>query len=611
MAEIWLFNSIAKRRRSAGDTFFENGLAALRGHLAGEGHQVKVIDWATERDYHEITPKALARINRAIAARLIALKKAGRTGLLFKLLFAISLLAQKLEDRVLAGRMERRLRGLAREVGARGLKVFGIKVWYGEAFEWSEKLCRYVREASPETVVIAGGHQPTLYEEEFLKRTSFDLAVVSQGELPMARLLRLADEMTAAGGFSRKAFVEGAIALAERGELRNVMYLAGGEVRRTERYERLNGGVHPPVYDLDPGKVGIHVVIESLGCTWGKCNFCVHQHLYDGYRPRGIESIVDEIERMRSLGVGLFRFAGSDTPPNLGRLIGEAILERGLSVEFGMGSRALSGITRPEVYRKAVEAYEVLIRAGLRAVFMGGETGHAWVNDAVMNKGLHPDEVAATAAALREAERNTGQHVDLSLALIYPTPTMGKVTHEEVFEADLDLVRRVGPDSVMVTPPAPFRNTVWNREARRFGFDLDENWVDSLIRYEYVLYKPPFLWEPLPFRFEGKEVSEVLELCGKMRNAIETQLGIPTDLSDEHFLMLRSAGFEGLEGARRFRELTTLDIVSGDYRNIRGIAAGVNARSAELAADRPPAKESGRARRETPDCAPCRAAPAS
>jgi radical SAM superfamily enzyme YgiQ (UPF0313 family) len=583
VAEIWLFNSIAKRRRSAGDCFLENGLAALRAHLLGEGHDVRVIDWATESAYAEITPHTLARLNRAIAAQLIAWKRGGRSGMLFKLLFAVSLFTQKLEDRVLSRRMDLRLRKLAGEVAAQGLKLFGVKVWYGEAFEWSEKLCQYVHAASPETVVIAGGHQPTLYEEEFLKRTSFDLAVISQGELPMTRLLKLVDEMSSADDFSREAFVTRAARLAEAGELKNVMYRADGEVKRTERYERLNGGVHQPVYDADSGKVGIHVVIESLGCTWGKCSFCVHQHLYDGYQPRGIESIVAEIEHMRSLGVGLFRFAGSDTPPDLGRLIGEAILERGISIEFGMGSRALSGITRPEVYSQAVEAYEVLIRAGMRAVFMGGETGHAWVNDTVMNKGLHPDEVAATAAALREAQVNTGQHVDLSLALIYPTPTMGKVSHEDVFEADLELVRRVGPDSVMVTPPAPFRNTLWNREAEKYGFELDADWIDRLIRYEYVLYKPPFMWESLPFRFEGRGITEVLELCGKMRRAIDKDLGIPTDLSDEHFLMLRAAGMEGREGARLFREVTTLDVVSGDYRNIREIAARVNKRSAELA----------------------------
>jgi hypothetical protein len=583
MAEIWLFNSIAKRRRSAGDTFLENGLAALRGHLEGEGHRVRVIDWAGEASYDAITPKRLARLNRRIAAKLIAWKEAGRTGLLFKALFALSLLTQGRQDRVLERRMDEKLRRLAREAADAGVKVFGLKVWYGEAFEWAERFCQHLREASPGMVIIAGGHQPTLYEEEFLKRTSFDFAVTSQGELPMTAILGIVDEMEKAGNYSREALLGRVTELAERGELRNLLYRSGGEVRKTARFPRMNGGPHLPSYEA-PGdeKVLIHVIIESLGCTWGKCNFCVHRHFYDGYEPRRVESIIREMEHMRRLGVGIFRFAGSDTPPDLGRSIGQAILDKGFKVEFGMGSRALKGIERPEVYRAAVEAYEVLIRSGLRAVFMGGETGDAWVNEAVMNKGLSPDEIVGTVRALREAEGKTGVHVDVGLALIYPTPTLGKAKHEEVYAADLRLVEAVRPDSVMITPPGPFRNTVWNLEAERFGFKLAPDFIDRMIRYEYVLYKPPFLWKEIPVSFEGRHFTEVLEMCGKLRVAV-SKLGIPTDISDEHFLMLRAAGFEGVEGANRFKNLTSLDIVSGDYRNIREIAAKVNARSRELA----------------------------
>lgn len=587
MAEIWLYNSIARRRRSASDTFLENGLAALRGHLEAKGHSVRIIDWATENDYADLSPGPVARFNRAITARLIALRKSSGGTLLrrlgFQVLFLVSLPTQSLEDLILSARMKKRLRRLAAQVAENGVKLFGIKVWYGESFDWAERLCRYLHAASPNTVVIAGGHQPTLYEEEFLTRTSFDLAVVSQGELPMTRLLDLADEMFRVGSFTKAAFVARAAEEAAAARLRNLMYRNNGSVLKTERYKRLNGGIYMPRYDEAGGKVSIHVVIESLGCTWGKCNFCVHRHFYDGFEPRNVGGIVREIDHLRKTGVGIFRFAGSDTPPDLGRAIGEAILEKGITIEFGMGSRALKGIGDEKIYRKAVEAYEVLIRSGLRAVFMGGESGHSWVNETVMNKGLDPEEVALTIGALREAQANLDTHVDVSLAFIYPVPTMGKVSQEEVFRANLDLIKRTQPDSVMVTPPGPFRNTEWNRNAAAYGFELDEDWLDRLVRYEYVLYKPPFLWKRLPVRFEQKSFTNALALCGRMRNAIDDDLGIPTDLSDEHFLMLRAAGFDGREGAREFKQITMLDLVSGDYRRIREMTRAVNERSRALA----------------------------
>ena len=57
-------------------------------------------------------------------------------------------------------------------------------------------------------------------------------------------------------------------------------------------------------------KLRVHVIIDSLGCPWGKCNFCVHSHFHKGYCPRPVLNIVDELEYMLKQGVGFFRFSG-------------------------------------------------------------------------------------------------------------------------------------------------------------------------------------------------------------------------------------------------------------------------------------------------------------
>jgi hypothetical protein len=76
---------------------------------------------------------------------------------------------------------------------------------------------------------------------------------------------------------------------------------------------------------------------------------------------------------------------------------------------------------------------------------------------------------------------------------------------------------------------------------------------------------------------------ELLEECGRLRREAEA-LGIPTDLSDEHFLMLRAAGYRGREGAAQFKRETLLDVVSCDYRTLGSIAERINAESRRLAA---------------------------
>ncbi len=56
-----------------------------------------------------------------------------------------------------------------------------------------------------------------------------------------------------------------------------------------------------PSYGVAPGKVRIHVIVESRGCPWGKCNFCVHPHFYNRYVPRAIEELIRRDEEPWSI----------------------------------------------------------------------------------------------------------------------------------------------------------------------------------------------------------------------------------------------------------------------------------------------------------------------
>ena len=64
MAEIWIWNSMARRRRSASDTFEENGIQIIKNFLSSVGHEVQVIDWATTEGYNTLSPHFLKKINK-------------------------------------------------------------------------------------------------------------------------------------------------------------------------------------------------------------------------------------------------------------------------------------------------------------------------------------------------------------------------------------------------------------------------------------------------------------------------------------------------------------------------------------------------------------------
>jgi hypothetical protein len=290
-----------------------------------------------------------------------------------------------------------------------------------------------------------------------------------------------------------------------------------------------------PKYDLDENKVRIHVMVESLGCDWARCNFCVHPYFYPRYSLREPDEIIREMTEMLKAGIGIFRFAGSDTPPAFGAKIANKIKDKNLQVVFGMGSRPIK--SAKSHYTELVDSYASLIQAGMKAVFMGGEAGNDFINQEVMNKGVTFEDIVYSIKALREAERKVEQKVYLSLALIYPAPLLGAITLDKLREDNLRLLKETMPDSVMITPPGPFLHTLWYSEKAKFGFELDKDIIKKAMEYEYVLYKPPHLWPKLGISLEGRPFKKLLEECNDFRHAVEKDLGIPTDLSDEHFLM--------------------------------------------------------------------------
>ncbi len=581
MAQIWLWNSIATRKRSPSDGFLENGLALLKGYVEECGHRVKVIDWQKNEFYDSLCYSRLRRLNRLSTAFIFRLGKKGK--LYAKPYFPVFNLLQDIVSLVRVHRMKHHLKELAHSVVSSGVHIFGIKVWYGEAFVLSDWLARYLKKKDPSILVIAGGFHTTLYEEDFLKNSSFDLGVIAEGERPLEIILGLADEMSEA--WDKDTMLKRIREKIEKGELKNIVYRDNGVIKVSQRYTPQMDKKAFPKYDAEniEGKLKIHVLLDSLGCPWGKCNFCVHWHFYPQFYPRPVEAIIAEIEYMIKKGVALFRFAGSETPPAFGVKIAQAMLDKSLKVRYSIGCRAVIGISKSEErYKEVVKDYEIMLKSGLVAIFMGGETGNDVINDKVMNKGVFRDDIVTTIRAFKEARKNTSVNAYVSLALIYPTPLVDGISMDRVYDENLALIKDTAPDSVIVSPCFPFKQAKWFEEPARFGFIMPPDFIPSVMRYEYVLYKPTSLWPLLDLRVQGLNFRQWLNECDRLRKAVEDS-GVPVDLTDEHFLMIEGAGYTGKSGLMRFKEETAIDLASSDYPNIERITALTNMMSRELA----------------------------
>lgn len=581
MAEMWIWNSIATRKRSPSDGFLENGLGLLKACLEERDHHIRVIDWQKSGFYDKLCFKWLLSLNRISTIFLFWLGKKRR--IYTKLFYPFFNALQDVVTLIRKARMKRFLKKLARELIKSRIKVFGIKVWYGEAFIFANWLINYIKQKDPSILVVAGGFHVTLYEEDFLKNSVFDLGIIAEGEKPLEIILDIVDRNI--DNWNKDRVLQQIKQKIEAGELKNTVYRDAGAVKVSERYTPRMEAKPFPKYEKEnvEGKLKIHILLDSSGCPWGKCHFCVHHHFHPKFHPRPIENIVSEIEYMLQEGVGLFRFAGSETPPKFGMRIAQTILNKGLNIKYSIGCRAVSRITNSEeTYLTVVENYEIMLKAGLRAIFMGGETGNDVINERVMNKGVTRRQIVKTAEAYREAQKRSGIKAYLSLALIYPTPLVEGVNLEEVFRDNLDLVEEILPDSVIISPGAPFKQTKWYQQAEKFGFEIPEDFIERMMKYEYVLYKLPSLWPPLEIKIGGIGFKQALAECERLRKAVEGK-GIPSDLTDECFLMIEGAGYSGKRELERFKKETSIDLISSDYRNIERIAEQTNRFSQQLA----------------------------
>lgn len=571
--QIYIWNSMARRRRSASDIFEENGLQILKAHLLSHGYDCTIFDWATSTGYKSLSPFWLQIVNHFLVKRASGKAPQNKWGRIAERT------QNKLGD-IQEKRFHKKLRDLAKLIAKRDIKILGIKVWYGEAFTMAKYLIRQVNKYSPETIVVAGGYHASLYEEDILNNSNFDFAVAGSGEYALVRVMDLLENEKE---YSKAKFLKTLIANHKTKPIPGFIYRDGAIV--VPQKNMVNGSISGtvPLYDKKSGKIKIHILLESIGCPWNACNFCVHNKFSKGYQSRKIEDIIAEMKEMIRQGIALFRFAGSETPPKYGKKIAQAIMENQISIEYTIGCRAVKNCSDPAIYSDTVDAFKYMLLSGLRGIFMGGETGNNLVNQQVMNKGVKAKDIIYTVKAMREAESLTNIKCTVSLAMIFPTPLIEGIKLETVESDNLQLIQDVQPDAVMVSPPGPFKNTKWYYNADEFGFELKDNYINRMMEYEYVLYKPLNLWPEVPFTLKGMGFMEMLGVSQSFKQKIEKELGITTDLSDEHFLMIRTSGDLSKERIRIFKKKSQLSIISSNYRYLKKIERKVNAYSLNLA----------------------------
>ncbi|MBW7898149.1 B12 binding domain protein [Candidatus Brocadiaceae bacterium B188] len=582
--DIMLWNSFMGKAYSVSDCFRENGIGILSRACRDAGFSVEVEDPACIEFYttftkNNLTSKLFELFPRVFKPKTEEDRVASRN--------EWNILQNNLNE-IIKEKMEGYLSALVNKVRKNRVKVLGIKTWLGDRFTYSEKFAQMVKEQSPETLVIAGGPQVNQFKACALERSPFDFCIDVEGEVTLVQILTLVREISACGGL-KSDVIKKITELAEAGKIFNLLYRDANGIVRETPVKRLPLNEKPfPFYEKEDRKVNIAVINESSGCYYGKCKFCTHPNITGRYQARDVALTIQEIKNtLEETGIGLFRFAGSATPVSLSSRIADAILTEGLQIEYSMFIRAETRVK--ERAEELVAAYEKIVRSGLRAVFLGVETANDEVLSTIMNKGNTTEDFYFTIKALKQASYNERMHLDVGISMIYPCPVPygSGITHEQILEENLNLLRKLEhedckPDSVLITPAAPLPGTAWQKEPERFGFNLPDNYHQTVLRYEYELAKDPSTWRDLNISLQGINFQDMLKMSAFMEKKVR-EMGYTVNVSDEHCLAARSAGFTGQRGLEEFKTKSDLALLTTDYRFLNDVYRKINAYSRKLA----------------------------
>ncbi|HWR44215.1 B12-binding domain-containing radical SAM protein [Sporomusa sp.] len=570
--DLLLINSFAPRQRIASDAALENGLAMIRTYLEDRGFSVYVADEQRVSLVERGVPQWCTRLLRTLVKFQLAYN--GRFKILALLALLLAWPVQSLTLRFRKYHMDKIIDNIATLVKTEKIPLVGIKVWGGAPYAWSVKLAKKIREVNPETTLIAGGPHVKVYGEYVLAQGEFDLAIMGPGEEMLEHLLNKRITVP-----TKEAFLE----LVHR-EIGPSPLIRTGHYHEQSDY-MFHSFTIPKYRAVDMAdKVWFHTLIDGLGCTWNKCSFCTHTRQNTYYTPRPVEEIRNEIMAMTSRGIAFFRFSSSETPLGHGRAIAQMILGENLKINYSMFARP--GKTSEQVYK----SYRLMIRSGLRAVFLGGETGHDEINDKIMNKGVVRKDIIDTIQCIKLAAVAEGLSCQVVLSMIYPCPVIPGVSLEDVFEQNVTLIKEANPDAVIINPPGVFPGTVWFEQREKLGFKLGNSFVNELMNYEYSIYKPVEFWQNLDYTLDDLDLRKILKEIGRLNKAI-VDMGVPINISDDYLMMSQAIGYSSKADLFEFKRISFVDIISGTCNYIKQITKTMNERSKLLAASNPPTQD--------------------
>ncbi len=320
------------------------------------------------------------------------------------------------------------------------------------------RMVRRLKEQSPRSRIALCGDHVTALPEESLEFSPADYILCGgdydvllrdllrclegRGEMPAGVVLRDGGSVRSTGRFRLETPLD-ALPVIDR------------ELTRWSLYSRANGNFRDP-----PGTY----IMAGRDCWWGRCRFCSWTTLYDRWRVRSPEHVLDEIGALldRYPLREIFDDSGCFPGGQWLRRFCRGVVERGYHERVRFGCNLIPGVL-------SEAHYEALAEANFGFVLFGLESANAETLRRLDKCG----SARQMEAAFRMA-RSAGLRPHATCMVGYPWET------REDAQRTVDLARRLFDrgdiESLQATVVIPYPGTPLFRECQEQGWLKTEDW---------------------------------------------------------------------------------------------------------------------------------------